>query len=150
MDRDLTYYDVCGEWKRSWTLRLFWPSDFNFWRWFRWHFISWVNRNWSFTFMLHLSTREGGYCYCPGNTSSEVAFMVADFGFRLWCCRDRGPRPCLCDVGMAEAFPDDPDYAERIEDAGGAGRVIERWNRLLTRKCPSRFRQLTQKASVPQ
>lgn len=129
--KDLRWYDTTGEWRRGWHLRFWWPSRFS--RWWMKDCISWIWRN-DLCKPIYFSTRTmlGGTCYCTCGNTTDVFVRAFGFGFHLWLHRDRGPRPCLCNLALFQAMPE--SYAEEIEDVGGTegvGRLAERWERWL-------------------
>jgi hypothetical protein len=127
--RDRMWSDTYGDWRRSWHLRVFAPYRLSRW---------WVNDQISWLWNTHLSkpvdvsTRNwlGGSCYCSTGNTTHLYVRAFGFGLMLWLHRDRGPQPCLCHLSLYEGLPD--DYAEEIDELGGADvvkRLIGRWQR---------------------
>lgn len=121
--RDIIYRDTAGDWRRSFTLRLFGANPLRQWYWRSlWH--SFTERWASSMFALDLSSGPGnGECYCSGAIETRLHVLFMGAGFSLWIGRNRNPRTCLCQLSLMEAMPD--DYAEEIEEVGGIDRVRE-------------------------
>jgi hypothetical protein len=123
--RDITWHNRCGSWRRGWVLRIWWPHRLNRW-WFS-DLFGWVNNTWrTKPFEMGILSRRGwGTCYCPTGLGSEFWLIAAGFGLRLWCNRDRGPRPCLCELSLLEGMPE--SYPDELDENGG----IENVRRLI-------------------
>jgi hypothetical protein len=116
---DINWYDTYGPWRRSWKLRLGFPNPRSRWFWRSWY--DWLIDHDYGQFSFSMGRWESGTCYCRSGRRGHIHLIFFGFCLHFWCCRDRGPLPCLCDLSLWDAFPD--EYPDEVFEHGGSERV---------------------------
>lgn len=104
MMRELNYRWKSGNVKKHLMVRFFWPSRLRH----AWSaFCQWALRKaWDPPRFSMWSDKSNGRCYCLDGRSAYLQAHVFEFGVSAWFNSDWAKRPCVCDIAMAELFPE--------------------------------------------
>lgn len=117
--RDFHFFDTYGDWRRHLTVRV-WGRPIL--RWLR-ELYAYALCRYGNPVSFSTHTRMTGSCYCNTGRTTSAYLSAFGVGFNIWLTRDRGPRPCLCNLASWDALPE--WYQDEIEENGGIARVRE-------------------------